>query len=118
MMLIKWVAGAARVTSKGIFFNGLYYSCNKAIKEQWYHSVLQIGMWDINIKLDPTDLSTIKLVDFDEETCRRIQFNKFTGERLESYYSLIAIYKESLIKINKSQHKLKKKPRREKKLRI
>ncbi|MBB2482491.1 DDE-type integrase/transposase/recombinase [Bacillus sp. APMAM] len=51
----------ATVTAKGIFLDGLYYSCPTAIKERWFSNARQRGTWKINVHYDPQSMSQIYL---------------------------------------------------------
>lgn len=44
----------AWVTPVGIFFRGDYYSCRKALKEQWFQRAREAGAWTIDLLLDPS----------------------------------------------------------------
>lgn len=43
------VASQARVTTKGVLFRGLYYSCKRAIREQWFEKAAHKKSWKITI---------------------------------------------------------------------
>lgn len=52
--------GNATITSKGIQFYDTYYSCPRAIQQQWFNSK-HIGTL-ITIRYNPSDLSTILIM--------------------------------------------------------
>jgi hypothetical protein len=68
-----------RITHRGIRFNGLYYSCERAINEQWFIRARERGVEKRRAVADPRDLSRIYLrVDDGKrlETCHLIDADK------------------------------------------
>jgi len=51
----------ATVTERGIRFRGLYYTCDRAVKEQWFAEARQKRSWRIEITYDPRSTSTVYL---------------------------------------------------------
>ena len=51
----------ASVTPKGIYFQSLYYTCEKATIEQWFVKARVSGRWKIPIAFDPRNLDNIYL---------------------------------------------------------
>ncbi|MBW4485317.1 MAG: transposase family protein [Tildeniella torsiva UHER 1998/13D] len=51
----------ASVTPSGIQFKGLAYSCDLAIREQWFIKAREKGRWKIDIAYDPRNLTNIYL---------------------------------------------------------
>lgn len=51
----------AVVTTFGIRFRGLFYTCPKAMEECWFDQARQSGRWEVSISYDPRDLSRIYL---------------------------------------------------------
>jgi len=51
----------ASVTYRGIRFEGLFYSCDLALKEQWFIRARERGSWRIPVACDPRKLDTIYL---------------------------------------------------------
>jgi hypothetical protein len=100
----EWFKDIAEVSYKGILYNGLYYSCGMAIKEQWFYKASIQGVWKIGVKICPEDLSSILLVDYKCELCRSIEYRIFTGEKLDQYFSLIEIFKQCKQKFNKQKN--------------
>lgn len=49
------------VTLKGIRFQGMFYSCERAIREQWFVKARAHGTWDLNASYDPRKLEIIHL---------------------------------------------------------
>jgi hypothetical protein len=54
--------GLARVTRKGIRFEGEYYSCDSAHREEWFAKARGRG-WSVSITYDPRDLGFFYLRD-------------------------------------------------------
>lgn len=50
---------SATITYKGIRFKGMYYSCEKALKEGWFSNARQKGNWKVTITYDPRNVSYI-----------------------------------------------------------
>jgi hypothetical protein len=51
----------ASVTHRGIRFQGLLYSCDLALREQWFVRAKERGSWKIDIAYDPRRLTNIYL---------------------------------------------------------
>lgn len=51
----------ASVTLEGIRYKNLFYTCDKAEKENWYLTTLKKGSWKVEISYDPRNLDTIYL---------------------------------------------------------
>lgn len=51
----------ATVTFKGIRFQGMFYSCERAIREQWFVKARSQGTWDLKASFDPRKLEIIHL---------------------------------------------------------
>ncbi|MBW4522821.1 MAG: transposase family protein [Scytolyngbya sp. HA4215-MV1] len=49
------------VTYRGIRFKGLFYSCDLALREQWFVRARERGSWKIDVAYDPRSLSDIYL---------------------------------------------------------
>lgn len=49
----------ATVTHKGIKFKGMIYSCETALKENWFEISRQKGVWKIDISYDPRNMDAI-----------------------------------------------------------
>lgn len=74
----------ARVTEKGIRFKGVYYTCQTAIKDNWFSIARQKGIWPVTITYDPNCLDTIYVHKTESKTleeCERNECdkNKFLG---------------------------------------
>ncbi|MFB2839101.1 Mu transposase C-terminal domain-containing protein [Floridanema evergladense] len=51
----------ATVTYRGIRFEGLFYSCDLALKEQWFVRARERGNWKICVAYDPRKIDTLYL---------------------------------------------------------
>lgn len=51
----------ASVTYRGIRFQGLLYSCDLALREQWFVRARERGSWKLNVAYDPRSLTNIYL---------------------------------------------------------
>lgn len=74
----------ARVTERGIRFKGVYYTCQTAVKDNWFSIARQKGTWAVKITYDPNCLDTIyvhKTESKSLEECERNECdkNKFLG---------------------------------------
>ena len=49
----------ASITSNGIMFNGLYYSCRKACEEHWFDSARTSGRQEVTVSYDPRSTDSI-----------------------------------------------------------
>lgn len=83
----------AAVTPKGICYKGKYYSCKRAISEQWYHRAIVEGEWATQIRYELNHQPNIQLAD-SEEICRVINFTQFEGDELGRYHSRLEFLKE------------------------
>ena len=70
----------ASVTELGICFRGVYYTCDLAIREQWFVKARMNGRWSISIAYDPRKLDTIYLPDQGHlpEPCELVEREKRT----------------------------------------
>lgn len=51
----------ASVTSKGIRFKGVFYCCERAVREQWFVRARTNGSWRVSISYDPRCIDVIYL---------------------------------------------------------
>ncbi|TFI52625.1 hypothetical protein BLD44_020400 [Mastigocladus laminosus UU774] len=52
---------SASVTHQGIYYRGLFYTCELAVREQWFIKARLEGRWKLSIAYDPRLLDTIYL---------------------------------------------------------
>jgi len=77
-------SGEATVTYRGIRFQRLFYSCDLALREQWFIRARERGSWKISVAYDPRNLGEIylrlkdgqqleccKLIDAESTFCSR-----------------------------------------------
>jgi putative transposase len=91
----------ASVTERGIYFYygqyklGLYYTCETAIKEEWFVRARYKSRWKITIAYDPRDLSNVYLRPKQFETvevCRLLPRSKiFQGRNLYEAADYLAL---------------------------
>jgi len=51
----------ASVTARGIYYKGLYYTCELALREQWFVKARMQGRWKVSIAYEPRSLDIIYL---------------------------------------------------------
>ena len=51
----------ASVTRRGILFEGMRYSCKRAVEEQWFVKAGEKGSWPLSIAYDPRNMSQVYL---------------------------------------------------------
>jgi len=73
--------GEATVRKQGVYFRGLYYSCNEIVKRNWLNEAASIGRFKRKIRY--TDLNTNSIWWRDEETKEVIRLN--LTDRSEAY---------------------------------
>ena len=57
--------GSAKVTERGIHFQGLYYTCKEAVQEDWFASARSSGRYSITVSYDPSCVDNIYVTDKD-----------------------------------------------------
>jgi len=92
----------ASVTDRGIIFRGLPYSCELALKEQWFVRARERGRWQIPVVFDPRlpDVIYLRLEDGRKmEPCSLLeQEHRFSGrdwEEIQDYFELQKQRKEA-----------------------
>jgi hypothetical protein len=73
----------ASVTERGIKANGMYYSCDLALKEQWFTKARRDKRWKIMASYDPRDIDQIYLIRGKDPliTCYRLADSDDENER-------------------------------------
>ena len=95
--------GKARVTAQGIRFKGLHYTCQTAVKENWFAIARQKSSWEVSVSYDPNCLDQI-YVHLPEtkcaETCNRIlrDEEKYQGYSMMEYMTANGELKELVAK--------------------
>ncbi|MCY7274848.1 MAG: Mu transposase C-terminal domain-containing protein [Phormidesmis sp. CAN_BIN44] len=88
----------ASVTYRGIRFHGLFYSCDLALREQWFVRARERGSWKIDVAYDPRRITDIYLrLDAGQrlECCQLIDADHtFQGRDLYETLDYIEIRKQ------------------------
>lgn len=95
----------ATISEKGIRFNGVFYSSDRAIKEAWFEKARSNKTWTVTISYDPRDMVNIYLWNQDDkvyDTCYLLEWNgKYSGKCLDEI-----IYEQKKETITRKQLKL------------
>jgi hypothetical protein len=59
--------GAASITAHGISFGGLYYTCDRALREDWFSAARLLGSWRVACGYDPALVNEILLFPAEAE---------------------------------------------------
>lgn len=88
--------GIATITSRGIKFNSLFYSCSRAISEQWYEHAKLHGETQIMVFYNNSDLSKIwiqlvnSVFEIEEtEVAYLLVREEISDSKLEKYFESI-----------------------------
>lgn len=83
----------ATVTSKGIKFKGILYSCEMAIKESWFINARMNKSWKVDISYDPRNMDNIYLHVNGEsffERCSLLEHQeRYQGKAIDEIIQLI-----------------------------
>ncbi|MGK8612934.1 hypothetical protein ACRS4M_10750 [Streptococcus pneumoniae] len=90
--------GNASVTKAGIIFKGMAYTCDIAIKEQWFATARAKGSWPIKVAYDPRTTNAI-YIWLDEgrkfEICHLFEREeRYFNKRFEEVEDLLEIEKQ------------------------
>nr|WP_285890594.1 Mu transposase C-terminal domain-containing protein [Halalkalibacter oceani] len=100
----------ATVTHRGINYKGIFYSCDKAMKEAWFETARQKGTWKVNIAFDPRCMDNVYLIKAraaSYEVCTLLPISeRYKGAGLEEIIYLQE--QEKLSKINAEHKQLQK----------
>lgn len=95
----------ATVTGKGIRFKGVFYSCDRAVRESWFEKARSGKTWPISISYDPRDMAIIYIWNRDDKSydvCSLLDWNgKNAGKCLDEI-----IYEQRKEKIAAQQLKI------------
>jgi hypothetical protein len=79
--------GNATVTEKGIKFNGVYYSSDRAIRETWFEKARSKKRWSVKVSYDPCDMANLYIWNQDDkkyDSCYLLDWNqKYAGKYLD-----------------------------------
>lgn len=88
----------AVVTAKGLRFKGLYYSTDRAMREDWYVRARKNGTWSVPVSYDPRCLEVIyiRIAGKDVlEPCNLLssaeRFGPYMMEEVEDYFAVKAL---------------------------
>lgn len=99
----------AQITNSGIRFKGMYYSCKKAVEEQWFQKAKRYGGKSIEISYDPRRLNQIFILSDDGkgfEICELLpRENRYKNHHLEEVTKLLEFeqYQEDIHNQTKAQ---------------
>jgi hypothetical protein len=83
----------ASITPSGIKYYDLYYSCSKAIQQQWFEIAWVNGEWEIDIIIENDDLGKIFLLDDttgERQVCNNVILGHIQNDiRLQRYFESI-----------------------------
>ncbi|WP_223555942.1 Mu transposase C-terminal domain-containing protein [Lysinibacillus sphaericus] len=83
----------ATITSKGIKFKGMLYSCEMAIKESWFVNARMNKSWKVDISYDPRNMDNIYLHTKEEslfEMCSLLEHQeRYQGKVIDEIEQLI-----------------------------
>ncbi|WP_066344861.1 Mu transposase C-terminal domain-containing protein [Geminocystis sp. NIES-3708] len=92
----------ASITAQGIYYNGSYYTCELALREQWFVKARNEGRWKVKIAYDPRFVDHIYLRLRDSPaliTCNLVEADlRFKGKdwyEVVEYFELQKQYQES-----------------------
>lgn len=88
----------ATITLNGIRFQGMFYSCELALRDQWFQKARAKGTWKVDIAYDPRNTDSIHLLLNDGkavETCMLLENESlYKKRRLEEVLDLFAIQQQ------------------------
>lgn len=61
IMLALMPRGVARITAQGIVFQGMHYTCERAMRENWFVYARSKGRWSLQASYDPRKIEVIYL---------------------------------------------------------
>lgn len=76
----------ATVTKQGILFNNMYYSCDRALREQWFVKARVQGRWNVPVSYDKRKVDVIYIINKDKtfEFCLLLEADaRFKGSSFE-----------------------------------
>lgn len=95
VMLNLMPRDTATITHRGIIFKCAAYSCEKALKENWFQKARIKGSWQVEVCHDPRSVDFIYIPSGDGriyEKCYMLEScARYKGKRLEEVLDLLAI---------------------------
>lgn len=83
---------SATVTEKGIKFKKMYYSCSKAIEENWFVKARNRSSWTVNFAYDPRSMNYIYIKSDDSKgflKCSMIDTKKYANRTFDEIEYLL-----------------------------
>lgn len=108
MLPNAFILGQAIIQVDGIHFNGCKYSCQLAIKEQWFHDAVMIDEWQISVYFDPSLMDFILLIMDGKELIPAYLLapnTKYDPVKLDAYYAVFNYLKDRVRRRNRRQRK-------------
>jgi len=96
----------ATVTLNGIRFQGIFYTCQKALEERWFDHARQSGTWKVKISYDPRSVDEIYLHD----TSSSRQFDICTITDRSRAYSEMSLWEVGQQQESEKQASAKRQP--------
>lgn len=93
----------AQVTQRGILYAGYFYSCRRAILEQWFYTAACYDEWQVDINYSSQDISNITLAKYNGEVCRLIKIEAYDEEQTRQYHDMIEVIKKSRRRFERDQ---------------
>ncbi|RNB82117.1 hypothetical protein EDM59_21145 [Brevibacillus nitrificans] len=85
------------VTERGLRFKGMHYSCERALREQWFERARASGNWKVPISYDPRNVDVIYYRSSDQllvEPCELLEReSRYKGKQLEEVRDLLELEK-------------------------
>ncbi|VVO74546.1 Transposon Tn7 transposition protein TnsB [Pseudomonas fluorescens] len=86
------------VQRSGIFFKGMYYTCDMAIDNKWFSIARSRGVWSVQCWYDPNSADHIWVQSGNKEFIRcdlRTSDRKYAGYRTDEIYDMIEAYRQT-----------------------
>ena len=82
--------GRASVTERGIYFKGMYYSCEEALKSLWFEKARAKGAYRVKVYYDPRDMGAILAespIGVEIVRCELVDWEaKYAGKQLDEIW--------------------------------
>ncbi|MFZ2798621.1 MAG: Mu transposase C-terminal domain-containing protein, partial [Syntrophorhabdus sp.] len=88
--------GVAKVTDSGLYFKGIYYASERALREQWFIKARTDKEWNVPISYDPrlVDIIYLRLEKNTIEPCYLTKRSaKYAGHTLEEVMDILEVIK-------------------------
>lgn len=95
----------ATVTGKGIRFKGVFYSCDRAIRESWFEKARSKKSWQVAISYDPRDMTNIYIWNQDDKSYDACSLLDWNGKNAGKCFDEI-VYEQQKEKLMSQQLKV------------